>query len=206
VPNPGITKHLSPDTPVIVAFMIDGRPMAVNGLCVGEQPLKIFTKDPRTQDISYPQSVVLVWHREESVLKGEADAVSVEPHKAGFLLTIDRTHVAEVDRRVYARYPVEVPVSIRSVCDMKESHVIALSQGVTKDISLGGAWVDVQPVVAMGSIVEFHIKVDGEEMSALAMVAHDNPNRGGNGLEFIDFYGDSRDKFLKFLERATKAA
>lgn len=201
-----MTKHLPPDTPVIVAFMIDGRPMAVNGLCIAEEPLKIFTKDLRTQDIKYPQSVVLVWHREETVMKGEADAVSVEPYKAGFVLSIERTHVAEVDRRVYPRYPIETSVSIRSVCDMKGSQVISLSQGVTRDLSMGGAWVDVQPVVTMGSIVEFHIKVDGEEMSALAMVAHDNPNRGGNGLEFIDFYGDSRDRFLAYLERAMKAA
>lgn len=180
--------------------------MAVNGLSIGDSPLRIFTKDARTLDIQYPQSVVLVWHRDESVMKGEADAVAVEPYKAGYVLTIERTHVAEVDRRVYPRYPIESSVSVRSVCDVKGSQVIALSQGVTKDISLGGAWIDVQPTVPMGSIVEFHMKIDGEDMSALAMVAHDNPNRGGNGLEFIDFYGDSRDKFVKFLERAAKAA
>lgn len=200
MPNPHLTKHLAPDTPVIVAFMIEGRPMAVNGMSVTDEPLQIFTKDPRISGVNYPQSVVLVWHREESVMKGEAEVVSAEPHKAGYLLTIQRTHVAEVDRRVYPRFPIEIPVSIRSVCDVRESQVIALSLGVTKDLSLGGAWVDVQPTVPMGSIVEFHLKVDGQDMSALAMVAHDNPNRGGNGLEFIDFYGDSRDRFTEFLK------
>jgi hypothetical protein len=42
----------------------------------------------------------------------------------------------------------------------------------------------------------------GEEIGTLAIVAHENPNRGGNGLEFLDFYGDSKDKLNQLLKRA----
>lgn len=186
---------------VIVAFMISGRPMAVHCTVSSEAPTYLFTKDPRINSVSYPQSVVLVWHRDDQIMKGEAQAVRVMAWKSGQVIEIQQTVTQEPDRRVYPRYPLEAPVSLRSVCDISGATVIALSQGITKDISIGGAWIDVQPTAPMGSIVECKINVEGEEVAVLAMVAHENPNRGGNGLEFLDYYGDSFDRITRFMKK-----
>jgi hypothetical protein len=197
-----VTKYLSPDTPVIVAFMFEGRPLAVNCKVTTDAPLQLFTKDKRIHDVPYPSPVVLVWHREGNVMKGEAEAVGFDPWQNGNVLEIRRTNVKELDRRFYARYPIEVPVSLRAISEMKESTVISISMGITKDVSIGGIWVDVQPTVPLGSVVECKFKLDDEEIWTLAMVAHDNPARGGNGLEFLDFYSDSRDKLERLLKKA----
>ena len=174
--------------------------MAINCLIVSESPAKLFSKDLRLAVLEFPQDVLLVWHSEDHITKGEAVAVSIEPWKTGYQIEVKQTALTESDRRVYPRFPISTPVSLRSISEVREATVIALSQGQTKDISLGGAWIEVQPLVPLGSIVECHISIDGKTIQALALVAHENPNRGGNGLEFIEFYGQSRE----ILEEALK--
>ncbi len=195
-------KNLRMDDSVIVAYMIQGRPMAVHCVVTSEAPTYLFTKDQRILNVEYPQSVVLVWHRDEQIMKGEGRVVEVHPWKNGNVLEIRQTVTHDIDRRIYPRFPIETSVSLRAVADVSGATVISLCQGSTKDISLGGAWIDVQPTVPMGSIVECKFNFFGEEIGTLAIVAHENPNRGGNGLEFLDFYGDSKDKLNQLLKRA----
>lgn len=200
---PDNSKSLKIDDSVIVAFMIGGRPMAIHCTVHAEAPTYLYTRDPRVSQISFPQSVIMVWHRDTQIMKGEANAISVQEFDGGFLMEVQHTMTREPDRRVYPRYPYEGAVSLRSVCDISGATVIALSQGITKDISEGGAWIEVSPVVPMGSIVECKIDLGNDDyVLALAIVAHENPNRGGNGMEFLELYGDSRDTLRSKLRRA----
>ena len=196
-----ITKYLPIDSTVVAAFMIDGRPMAISCLVTSEAPLYLFTKDLRVLDMIYPQCVVLVWHRGADVLKGEAEAVRVMPWKTGNVLEILRTNLKEVDRRVYPRYSVHAPVSIRSVTDVQSSTVIAVSQGKTNDISLGGSWISVEPTLSKDSLVEFKCNIDGTDVRALGLVVHENRENGTNGIEFMDFFDDSRDLLYQALKK-----
>lgn len=176
--------------------------MAVSCLVTSEAPLYLFTKDLRILDLDYPKTVVLVWHRGADVLKGEAEAVSVMPWKTGNVLEILRTNLKEVDRRVYPRYSLTAPISIRSVTDVQTSTVIAVSQGYTKDISLGGSWIAVEPTLAKDSLVEFKCHIDGAEVRALGLVVHENKENGTNGIEFMDFFDDSREKLYHALKKS----
>ncbi len=184
--------------------------MAVSALVTSEAPLVLFTRDARVEAVELPRSVVLVWHRGCEVVKGEAEAIEVRPWRTGFAIEIRRTSWADVDRRVYPRTSVRLPVNLRAVHDMRGATVISLYQGTTEDVSMGGAWVHVQPQIAMGSLVECQMDTgeakDGGagRVQAFAMVAHESPERGGIGLEFLDFLGDSRGVFDGFL--ATKLA
>ena len=197
-----ISKYLPIDSTVVAAFMIGGRPMAISCLVTSEAPLYLFTKDLRILDLEYPQSVVLVWHRGADVLKGEAEAVRVMPWKTGNVLEILRTNLKEVDRRVYPRYAVHAPVSLRSVTEVQTSTVIAVSQGTTKDISLGGSWISVEPTLAKDSLVEFKCDIEGAEVRALGLVVHENKEHGTNGIEFMDFFEDSRDLLYNALKKS----
>ncbi|MEI7984992.1 MAG: PilZ domain-containing protein [Armatimonadota bacterium] len=197
-----ISKHLPVDSTVVAAFMIGGRPMAISCLVTSEAPLYLFTKDLRVLDLEYPQTIVLVWHRGADVLKGEADAIRVMPWKTGNVLEIMRTNLKEVDRRVYPRYHVQSPVSIRSVTDVQTSTVIAVSQGQTKDISLGGSWIAVEPTLPKDALVEFKCNVNGVDVCALGLVVHENKENGTNGIEFMDFFDDSRDKLYSALKKS----
>ncbi|MBI1334048.1 MAG: hypothetical protein GC165_14345 [Armatimonadetes bacterium] len=196
-----VSKYLPIDSTVVVAFMIEGRPMAVSCLVTSEAPLYLFTKDLRILDLKYPLPVVLVWHRGVDVLKGEAEAVGTMPWKSGNVLEIRRTNLKEVDRRVYPRYAVHVPVSLRSVSDVQTSTVISVCQGETKDLSLGGAWISMDPPLAKDSLVEFKCEIDGEQIRALGLVVHENVEGKSNGIEFMDFFDDSRDKLYSALKR-----
>ncbi len=197
-----ISKYLPLDSTVVAAFMIQGRPMAISCLVTSEAPLFLFTKDLRVLDLEYPQSVVLVWHRGADVLKGEADAIRVMPWKTGNVLEIMRTNMKEVDRRVYPRYNVQAPVSIRTVTEVQTSTVIAVSQGETKDMSLGGSWISVEPTLPKDALVEFKCNIDGVEVRALGLVVHENKENNTNGIEFMDFFDDSRDKLYGALKKS----
>jgi PilZ domain len=197
-----ISKYLPLDSTVVAAFMIGGRPMAISCLVTSEAPLYLFTKDLRVLDMTYPQTVVLVWHRGADVLKGEAEAVRVMPWKTGNVLEILRTNLKEVDRRVYPRYQVKAPVSIRSVTDVQSSTVIAVSQGDTLDMSLGGSWISVEPTLPKDSLVEFKCNVGGTDIRALGLVVHENKENSTNGIEFMDFFDDSRDKLYSALKKS----
>ena len=197
-----ISKYLPVDSTVVAAFMISGRPMAISCLVTSEAPLYLFTKDLRVLDLEYPEPVVLVWHRGADVLKGEAEAVRVMPWKTGNVLEILRTNLREVDRRVYHRYAVHAPVSIRAVTDVQTSTVIAVSQGVTKDLSLGGSWIAVEPTLPLDALVEFKCKIDGVDVRALGLVVHENKENGTNGIEFMDFFDDSRDNLYRALKKS----
>lgn len=190
------------DDTVVVAFFIEGRPMAVSALVTSDAPLSLFTRDARVEGVELPRSVVLVWHRGSDVIKGDAEAIEVRPWRTGFLIEIRRTNWSEVDRRVFPRFPMRVPVNLRAVHDTRGATVISLYQGTTDDVSLGGAWINVEPQIAMGSLVECQIDMDGEKIQSFAMVAHDSPERGGIGLEFLDFLGDSRERLTARLPKA----
>ena len=176
--------------------------MAISCLVTSEAPLYLFTKDLRVLDVAYPVAVVLVWHRGVDVLKGEAEAVGTMPWKSGNVLEIRRTNLKEVDRRVYPRYSVRVPVSLRSVTDVQSSTVIAVCQGETKDLSLGGAWISMDPPLPKDSLVEFKCEIEGEQIRALGLVVHENKEGLSNGIEFMDFFDDSRERLYAALKRA----
>lgn len=176
--------------------------MAVSALVTSETPLTLFTRDARVEAVDLPRSVVLVWHRGSDVVKGEADVIEIRPWRTGFAIEIRRTSWADVDRRIYTRTNVQLPVNLRAVHDMRGATVISLYQGLTDDVSLGGAWVHVTPVIAMGSLVEAQFTLgENDKIQAFAMVAHESPERGGIGLEFLDFLGDSRGRFESYLEK-----
>lgn len=196
------TNHLPVDSTVVVAFLIDGKPMAVSCLVTSEAPLYLFTKDLRVLDVPYPTSVVLVWHRGTDVMKGEAEAVGTIPYHKGNVIEIRRTNLQDVDRRLYPRYSLQVPISIRSISDVRATTVYSVSQGETKDLSLGGAWITVAPILPKDTLVEFKCTMNGEPVRALGLVVHENNENGTNGIEFIDFYDDSRDTLYNGLQRA----
>ncbi len=86
---------------------------------------------------------------------------------------------------------------------MRGATVISLYQGLTEDVSMGGAWVHVSPQIAMGSLVEAQFTLgENDKIQAFAMVAHESNDRGGIGLEFLDFLGDSHDRFDSYLQKA----
>jgi len=198
-----VSNHPTLNNTVIAAFFVNGKPMAVNCIVTSEAPLVLFTKDARVTGLGLPQAVIMVWHRGEDVVKGEADVVAVKPWKSGYALEIKHTQWKEVDRRQYTRYKMTLPVSLRAVMDCRGSTVFTVFQGETVDVSAGGAWVKVEPQIAMGSLVEFKTTMpDGESFSAFAMVAHQSKERGGVGLEFLDFLGGSRESLEERLKQA----
>lgn len=196
-------NHPQVDNTVIAAFFVNGKPLAISCLVTSEAPLFLFTKDPRITGLSYPQTVILVWHRGSDVVKGEATVVGIKPFKTGYSLELKQTDWKEVDRRVYPRHTVRLPVSLRAVQDVRGSTIFTVFQGETVDISLGGALVVLDQPIPRGSLIEFNTTLpNGESLKAFAMVAQLNKAKGGIGIEFLDFMGPMREKLESFFAQA----
>jgi len=198
-----LKPHPQVDSTLIAAFFVNGKPMAISCLVTAEAPLFLFTKDPRVTGLSFPQSVILVWHRGDDVIKGEATVVGIKPFKAGYSLELKQTDWKEVDRRVYPRHTVRLPVSLRAVQDVRGSTIFTVFQGETLDISLGGALVILDQQIPRGSLIEFNTTLPGgESLKAFAIVAQQNKSNGGTGIEFLDFIGPMRAKLESFFDQA----
>ena len=191
------------DNTVIAAFFVNGKPLAISCIVTSEAPLYLFTKDARVTGLPYPQAVFLVWHRGEDVVKSEAQVVGVKSYKSGYLLEVKQTKWVEVDRRVHPRVPMKLPVSLRAVQDVRGSTIFTVFQGETVDLSLGGALVTLDQPIPKGSLIEFSATLpDGELLRAFAMVAQQNPEKSGIGIEFLDFMGPVRKKLEDVLAKA----
>ena len=98
------------------------------------------------------------------------------------------------DRRAYDR----IPVSYAAILSVDREH----SEGVVKDISLGGCSVDTRTPLAPGTILQLGLQLPGRKDGITIDAAVVRTSRLGSvGLEFIRFNHDQRHR-LKDLVRS----
>jgi PilZ domain len=98
------------------------------------------------------------------------------------------------DRRYAIRFPFAADADVLDL----ESGV--RSDGITSDISLGGAFVCTSKPLAVRSRARVTLKRKGESVEALAVVRIVKP-RIGMGLEFLDIESTSNPVLNRWLEQ-----
>jgi hypothetical protein len=98
------------------------------------------------------------------------------------------------DRRYAIRFPFAADAE---VLDLESG---ARSDGITSDISLGGAFVCTNKPLAVKTRVRVTLKRKGESVEALAVVRIVKP-RIGMGLEFLDIESISNPILTRWMER-----
>lgn len=172
------------------------------GSVVSEAPLYVRTSDAEVSGYTFPKPVILLWRQDETILKGEGDAVACHAHEGAWAIELRDLRWEDLERRRHPRFPMSVPVALRAVQEHGGDTVISIFQGNTIDLSLGGAWVDVSQAVAVGCLVEFYAHLTPtESIRALGVVAHSSTGRG-IGVQFLDFVGSSHTVLHKFLQQA----
>ena len=98
------------------------------------------------------------------------------------------------DRRYAIRFPFAADAEI---LDLESG---GRSDGITSDISLGGAFVCTSKPLALRSRVRVTLKRKGESVEALAIVRIVKP-RIGMGLEFLDIESTSGPILTRWMEQ-----
>lgn len=198
----GSTNALPQGTPISVVYYLNSHPIALAATVTSQEPLTLSTSDRSASELSAGNRALLIIQDGANFAKAEAEITRCEQFAGGWRIEAGQFGWEEIDRRKYPRYPAELPVTVKAVLERDGSPKLKYVSGVTVDMSLGGAWIRTQDVLALNSLVEFNAELgEGHQLRTLAIVAwsHDEFNFG---LEFVDYLGASRYHLHNFLAKA----
>ncbi len=186
---------------VSLVFYVDGNPVALTGQVCELEPFTITTSDPNGEKILGGRRAMLIVQTGREFAKAEAE-LDAQPFEGGWKLTAKSFGWEAVDRRRYPRYSINVPISIRAVVETAGQAEILFVNGITEDVSIGGAWVKTSEALQGGSLVEVSAEFEpGNPIRALSLVKWADSDRDGLGfgVEFLDFLGGSRYALHQYL-------
>ena len=169
----------------MAVMWIEGRPLASTCKVKSIDPPQITTQELDFLDLEYPRPITLLWTSEGRMIRSESNVNSADPSEDRVTLNIDFVHVEPLDRRRHDRIPTEAPIALRELDDVDNSEPILLFQGSSKDVSAGGAWINLEAAPEVGTMVEFIARPAGlKTVKLLGVIAHIGD--GGVGVAFIE--------------------
>jgi len=117
-------------------------------------------------------------------------------------LTFSDFNWEAVDNRDNPRFETEVQVVVRTI----EEHAGGLTSddqvGVAKNLSLGGALLQLSNPVTKGQLIEFMVTLSpGNTIRTMAVIAHTDVEGTLVGINFIDYVGSARYSLHQFLSQ-----
>lgn len=107
-----------------------------------------------------------------------------------------------VDNRDNPRFEVEINAMVRFVQEFEGKVVTEDQVGVVKNLSLGGALVQLNSSIAKGQLVEFRVTLENSiAVRAMGVVAHTSPSHSMVGISFVDYIGSARYSLHQFLQK-----
>ncbi len=185
-------------------LFVNGRPKAIFARVVSEAPLYLETDEQSLGELTFPRSILLLWHEGDQLMKGEGSAMSLVVQDGISTIEVRDVTWHDLERRKFPRFNVSVPCMMRAVQEVRGEVIINVIPGTTEDLSLGGTWVSTEAALESGTLVEFQACVaPGEYVRMLGVVAHYDNERQGFGLAFLDYVGPSKRALHDMLLRAS---
>lgn len=113
----------------------------------------------------------------------------------------------EFDRRRYPRYSAQIPIFLRVIGERNSAVGFEDIQVTSRDIGLGGVWVDCPTVLPVGTLVQVVVQLKPQEtIRLLGAVAWSEESGEGFGIEFVEYVGGARYYLHTFLSGLESAA
>lgn len=187
-------------TPVSMIWYRAGEPQSFIGTVVSTEPFVLEAGDSSVVAIGENEPVKILFQNAGTFQA--ADAVVRRRTQVGQRqrLDLEQVKVEKSDRRSFPRHPATLLVKCRYVTDRLEGAEIREFMVTTRDISLGGTWVQSDGPMEQGAILNCEVlTAPGTTVRALGIVAWSDPNGNGFGVEFMDFIGGSRSALSSFI-------
>lgn len=200
-PQNASKELVSPGSEVGLVFYEDTTPHALSTIVGSVRPFATVTHEPAASRLAPGQRVMLIFENGAKYAKAEAEVTACSEENGAWRVEVGHFGWEEVDRRRFTRHKLHLDVKLRSVQETDEGAAVIQFDGLTEDVSLGGAWIKSDTKIAAGSLMEFSTMIGSQHIRVLSIVARD-AGAGGFGVEFLDFVGSARYLLHGFLEPA----
>lgn len=196
-PRIGIADSVS-----IIAH-IDATQRAIPASVRSVVPFQAESGDPNCRHLGVGSRVILLHRSGNRFTKAEGIVQLCLSEGERWFVEFQRVEWEQLDRRRYPRFDQRVPVRIRSANEHDNVVEIATFESSTRNLSLGGAWIDGAPTHEAGSLVEVELRIPGgEAVRTFGIIAWQGGEESGFGVEFLEFIGASRYYLQEHLSRA----
>lgn len=176
-------------------------PRALIGTCQSASPLMV--ELGQNPGFGKGTRVLAVLHEGNQIIQTYGTVVATHVSGSQWILELNVETWSEIDRRAHPRTPVDLAGGIAFVQDANGELQVSHVDGRFKDLSVCGGWIEASVLEPRGALVNWHVKLpSGEVARGIALVARACPIRGGMGLEFIDFAGQSSTHLRALLQKA----
>lgn len=196
------SQRLKPGRPIKLVIYSDQGSHSVKGVVCSSDPLRIQVREGNSKLAKVGTRAVLLAVDKVQFVKAEAKVVRVDNEDGECTWEFGGANWEELDRRKYARHAMTLEVKLKAVQEKGGETQIIYSSGKTSDLSMGGAWLQVDRTVEKGSLVDFRATSGSGELQILCVVTHVDEKGLGLGVEFMDFLGESRTLLREFLGAA----
>jgi hypothetical protein len=186
----------------LVAYA-DAQARAIVATVTQPNPLTIVTDDNAAAIFEKSKHALLLFGTGPSFQRADGQIVRCEPKGEAFEMEFIPVNWEPVNKRNHPRVPVSVKATLRTINETGVAVRFAALEGVTEDMSMGGALIALDEPIDPGTLVEFQAALGpNEHIRVLAVVAFWHENRGAAGIQFLDYVGSARYTLHTFLCRA----
>jgi|GEM_PF-2055466 len=186
---------------VTILVHTDDRPLWAKGKIVSAAPFSVEIDAAHADLLRSVPSLLVLHDSGRKYCKGEGKVGNFveKDGKAWLKFTDFRWEI--VDNRDNPRFEVSIQAVVRSVQEHEGKVVTDDQVGVLKNLSLGGALVELRAQMAKGQLVEFRATIEPNvTIRAMGVIAHTSPTDGLAGISFVDYIGAARYTLHQYLK------
>ena len=189
--------------PIVLVSYRDEWARLYHGTVACLAPFSVIVGSDESNILAANSNAMLLTCSEHNPYKAQVQVSSAHTVAEGIRLEFESFDWEKVDRRKYPRIPMKLPVELQLVEETESGPKISTRHAFTEDMSLGGAWVQMDNPLPKDALVEFRTwPSTGSFVRSLAVVMHSSIERQGIGLEFVTFIGPSKLALEEFLNAA----
>lgn len=187
---------------VMLLVHTEDRPQWATARISLRKPLTVEFDAAYTDLFSGLSNLMIIHDSGRKYTKGEGKISSVQGKGETASLSFSDFRWEAVDNRDNPRFETEVQVVIRTIQDVENGIQVDDQVGMSKNLSLGGALIQLRKPVQKGQLVELRATLDSvQTIRAMGVVAHTDESATLIGISFIDYIGSARYSLHQYLSR-----
>lgn len=147
-------------------------------------------------------SLMVIHDSGRKYTKGEGKIADLVTKGDQAWLTFKDFHWETVDNRDNPRFETRIQAIVRTINEHAGGIEVDDQMGVTQNLSLGGALIELSKPAIKGQLVELRVTVEaGNTIRTMGVVAHTDKEGTLVGINFIDYVGSARYSLHQYLTK-----
>jgi hypothetical protein len=191
-------ERVKPGDGVAAMFYVEAEPHYAHCRVVSTNPFVLECSDEPVKLMEPGLRLMLVFEGGKGYSRAVTTVTSLRETAGVWQVFGDKPRWEELDKRVYPRYEVRLPVRVRAATDLEGQTELVDMEAVTANLSLGGALIDGPRKLGAGALVEVTIQLGPQGSRILGIVVR-SEDEARFAVQFMDFVGAARHYLHNFL-------